>query len=127
MSTTLDAEDHAGAAEQLIDDIEALENTRAPLYAVYGPGGTWEAERKCLLSACAVAYRMDAADEKRKVTEAAVNDLAHDHADYRTRIDLATEERTKMALLDAEIAAKTRRYELAKSRIYLSGRLAGLQ
>ncbi len=120
------AVDHGAQAEELIDSIEALENTRAPLYAVYGPGGTWDAERKALLCVVAERVRVEAVPGV-KMTEAAIDHAAHAHQQYQFRIALATTERTQMALIDAEIAAKTRRYELAKSRIYLTGRLAGLQ
>jgi hypothetical protein len=126
VSTTVEHDASVGDPAALIDDIEALENTRAPLYAVYGPGGTWEAERKALLCACANYIRTDAVD-KIKMTEAAIDQFAHSDNRYVKRINLATEERTRMALLDAEIAAKTRRYELARARLYLAGRIAGLQ
>ena len=126
MTTPLDAIDHGAAAEDLIDDIEALENTRAPLVAVYGPGGTWDAERKALLCVRAVFIRDEYQTKQQKVTEAQLDQEAHADEAYEARINLATAERTEMALLDAEIAAKTRRYELAKSRVYLAGRLAGL-
>ena len=124
MSAPIDAEILAQHAEALIDELEALENTRAPLFAVYGPGGTWEAERKAMLCACAIDIRAEVGD--RKVTEAWIDQNAHDHVKYRSRIELAEEERTQMALLDAQIAAKERRYELAKSRMYALGRMAGL-
>jgi hypothetical protein len=47
MATTLEA-DHGALAEELIDSIEALDNTAAPLRAVYGSFGTFEYERKNL-------------------------------------------------------------------------------
>jgi hypothetical protein len=127
MSSTVEHDASVGDPATLIDDIEALENTRAPLYAVYGPGGTWEAERKALLCICAVAIRDVYQGKQQKATEAQIDQEAHADDAYEGRISLATEERTRMALLDAEIAAKTRRYELARARLYLSGRLAGLQ
>jgi hypothetical protein len=122
----MDAVDYGALAEELIDDIEARENTRAPLFAVYGPGGTWEAERKALLCGGAIIVRHQAMVDGQKFTEAAIDQIAHNRDEYVRRIEQATDERTQMALLDAEIAAKTRRYELAKSRIYLAGRLATL-
>jgi hypothetical protein len=62
-----------------------------------------------------------------KYTEAQIDQKAHADPRYIARITLATQERTRLALIDAETIAKQRRYELAKSRVYLSGRLAGLQ
>jgi hypothetical protein len=125
VSTTVEHDASVGDPAALIDDIEALENTRAPLYAVYGPGGTWEAERKALLCICAIMVRP--VNGEVKMSEAQIDQKAHANDTYTNRIDLATEERTKMALLDAEIAAKTRRYELARARLYLAGRIAGMQ
>jgi vacuolar-type H+-ATPase subunit D/Vma8 len=127
VSTTVEHDASVGDPAALIDDIEAAENTRAPLWAVYGPGGTWEAERKNILSVCALQIRAQSLAEGVKMTEAWLDSASHGHAEYVARVNLATEERTTMALLDAEIAAKTRRYELARARLYLSGRLAGLQ
>jgi hypothetical protein len=127
VSTTVEHDASVGDPAALIDDIEALENTRAPLYAVYGPGGTWEAERKALLCILAVSIREGYQSKQQKVTEAQLDQEAHADHGYEERINLATEERTKMALLDAEIAAKERRYELARARLYLAGRIAGLQ
>jgi hypothetical protein len=125
MSSTVEHDASVGDPATLIDDIEALENTRAPLYAVYGPGGTWDAERKALLCACATRVRNELAATK--VTEAHIDQFAHQDARYTGRIVQAETERTQMALLDAEIAAKTRRFELARARLYLAGRIAGLQ
>jgi hypothetical protein len=125
VTTTVEHDASVGDPAALIDDIEALENTRAPLYAVYGPGGTWDAERKALLCACATRVRNELAATK--VTEAHIDQFAHQDARYTGRIVQAETERTQMALLDAQIAAKTRHYELARARLYLAGRLAGLQ
>lgn len=126
MSAVMDAVDHGALAEQLIDDIEALENTAAPLRAVYGNFGTFDYERKNLLCAIADEMRLAFQRESIKYTEAQIDQKAHADPRYMARITLATQERTRLALLDAELTAKTRRYELAKSRVYLSGRLAGL-
>lgn len=127
MSTVLDAEEHAGAAEELIDAIEALETTAAPLRAVYGSFGTFEYERKNLLCAIADEMRLAFQREGIKYTEAQIDQKAHADPRYIGRITLATQERTRLALLDADLTAKQRRYELARARVYLSGRLAGLQ
>jgi hypothetical protein len=127
MTTPLDVEDIVAEATDIIADIEALENTRAPLFAVYGPGGTWDAERKSLLCAVADEMRLGFQAEGARFTEAQIDQKAHADPRYIARITLATQERTRLALIDAETIAKQRRYELAKSRVYLSGRLAGLQ
>lgn len=127
MSSVIDAVDHAAVAEGLIDDIEALDTTAAPIGAVYGSFGTFEYERKNLLCAIADELRLSFQSAGVKYTEAQIDQKAHADPRYVARITLATQERTTLALLDAERMAKTRRYELAKSRVYLTGRLAGLQ
>jgi lipopolysaccharide biosynthesis protein len=126
MATTIEA-DHGTLAEELIDTIEALDNTAAPLRAVYGAFGTFDYERKNLLCAIADEMRLMYQANGVKYTEAQIDQKAHADPRYIARIALATQERTRLALIDAEVIAKQRRYELAKSRVYLSGRLAGLQ
>lgn len=125
--TVLDAVDHADAAERLIDTIEALENTAAPLRAVYGSFGTFEYERKNLLCAIADEMRLAFQRDGVKYTEAQIDQKAHADPRYIERITLATQERTKLALIEADIIAQQRRYELARARVYLTGRLAGIQ
>jgi AraC-like DNA-binding protein len=125
--TAIEAVDHAAVAEELISDIEDLDNTAAPLRAVYGSFGTFEYERKNLLCAIADELRLSYQSAGVKYTEAQIDQKAHADPRYIARITLATQERTRLALIDAETIAKQRRYELAKSRVYLSGRLAGLQ
>lgn len=126
MSAVMDAVDYGAVAEELIDAIEALETTAAPLRAVYGSFGTFDYERKALLCTIADGLRLEYQRNAVKYTEAMVDQQAHADPRYRERIQLATQERTRLALLDADLMAKQRRYELAKSRVYLSGRLAGL-
>ena len=126
MSSVLDGVDYGALAETLIDEIEALENTAAPLRAVYGSFGTFEYERKNLLCSIADELRLDFQRNAIKYTEAQIDQKAHADARYIARITLATQERTTLALLDADLIAKQRRFELAKSRVYLTGRLAGL-
>jgi AraC-like DNA-binding protein len=123
----IDTIDSSMGASALIDEIEALDNTAAPLRAVYGSFGTFEYERKNLLCAIADEMRLSYQSAGVKYTEAQIDQKAHADPRYIARITLATQERTRLALIDAEVIAKQRRYELAKSRVYLSGRLAGLQ
>ena len=127
MSAVMDGIDYGAVAENLISEIEDLETTAAPLRAVYGSFGTFEAERKALLCVIADELRLAFQANGVKYTEAQIDQKAHADPRYVGRITSATAERTRLALLDADLMAKTRRYELAKSRVYLSGRLAGLQ
>lgn len=123
-TTPIDADLLATEAEGLSNEIEALENTRAPLYAVYGYNGTWPDERKAILSMCAVIIRGQF--EGTKVTEAQIDQLAHDAPHYRQTLYEAEKDRTRLALLDAEIAGKQRRYELARERMANIRKIAGL-
>jgi AraC-like DNA-binding protein len=127
MADLMEVIDSSVGASALIDEIEALDNTAAPLRAVYGSFGTFEYERKNLLCAIADELRLSYQSAGVKYTEAQIDQKAHADPRYIARITLATQERTRLALIDAEVIAKQRRYELAKSRVYLSGRLAGLQ
>jgi AraC-like DNA-binding protein len=127
MADLMEVIDSSVGASALIDEIEALDNTAAPLRAVYGSFGTFEYERKNLLCAIADELRLSYQSAGVKYTEAQIDQKAHADPRYIARITLATQERTRLALIDAETIAKQRRYELAKSRVYLSGRLAGLQ
>lgn len=125
--STIEADAGTAHADRLIDDIEALDNTAAPLRAVYGSFGTFDYERKALLCTIADEMRLAWQSAGVKYTEAQIDQRAHSDARYLSRITLATQERTRLALIEAEVIAKQRRYELAKARVYLSGRLAGLQ
>jgi hypothetical protein len=123
VTNVLDAEARAQEAEEIADDIEALENTKAPLWAVYGPGGTWDAERKALLCAGAIIVRHQAMVDGQKFSEAAIDHIAHQRQEYCDRITQATDERTQMALLDAQINKKVRLYELAQGRMNTARKL----
>jgi hypothetical protein len=123
VTNILDAEAQALTAEQIADDIEALENTKAPLWAVYGPGGTYEAERKNLWCMCAVDVRSDAQQAGTKMSEAAIEQAAHVSTAYRDFLNSAEDDRTQLALLEAQINKKVRLYELAQGRMNTARKL----
>jgi hypothetical protein len=123
VTNVLDAEAQAQRAEQIADDIEALENTKAPLWAVYGPGGTYEAERKNMWCMCAVAVRSDAQQAGTKTSEAAIEQAAHCTTQYRDFLNQAEDDRTQLALIDAQINKKIRLYELAQGRMNTARKL----
>lgn len=89
---TLEAERHRVAKE------------RAPIWAQYGPGGSWEYARKHWLSATAAAMRLERQAKGEKVTEAALDEAAHADAGYKRMIDECYTGREKLAQLDAQIA-----------------------
>lgn len=99
---------------------------RAPLYALYGPGGTFDNTRKILLCTCRDAWRVTKRGAGEKVTEAALDDLAHSDEEYRRLIARATEERTQLALLDAEIQVLEMRLSLQRAETYERAQLARL-
>ena len=84
----------------------ALVATIAPLRALYGPFGAWDAKRKVLLAVCAVQARDEA---ETKLTEATVNDLAHTADAYRDFIERSEAERVQYVLLDNAITDLTER------------------
>lgn len=106
-----------------IDTLEALDLRRAPLQARYGPGGTFDHERKILLCTIKDEYRMNA---ETKVTEAALDDRGHSDARYRTFVEQAATERVTLAELDAQRVAIDHRIQHARTMLYLQGRLAGV-
>lgn len=77
----------------------------APLRAKYGPGGTWDAQRKATVSTIAMRLRAQATAENRKLTEAAADDGAHADDDYVALVTQATLERAAMMVLDDQIQA----------------------
>lgn len=113
----------ADEAASLIDTLEALDLERAPLVARYGPGGTWDHERKTLLAHCAAEIRLTT---EVKLTEAAIDERARTQPGYNDLIIAAVQERTKLAEMDAKRVALDHRISLAKATIYAQGRLAGV-
>jgi hypothetical protein len=61
------------------------------------------------------------------VTDGQIDDKAHAHPDYKTFLEDSADRATEYYTKEAKLSALTRRYELARARVYLSGRLAGLQ
>lgn len=72
---------------------------RAPLWARYGPGGTFDHQRKTLLCTIADGIRLGATE---KLTEAAIDQKAHIDPRYAALLDSALEERTVLARFDAD-------------------------
>jgi hypothetical protein len=111
----------------LIDKLEALLHERAPLQALYGNFGTFDHTRKIILSAERDAERFAAANEGRKTTEAAIDDVARNAESYATLIARATAERTQLAHLDADITALEHRISYMRAQTYENAQLARMQ
>lgn len=113
----------ANDARALIDTLESVELASAGLRARYGAGGTFDADRKTLLCTLRDQFRVNATT---KLTEAALDDLAHGHPDYVAFLDNARVERTQLAEYDAQRVALDHRIALAKALLYAHSRLAGV-
>lgn len=111
----------------LIDRLETLLRQRAPLWALYGPGGTFDHTRKILLCTCRDSWRVTKLGNSEKVTEAQLDDLGHADEEYRRLIARATEEREQLAMLDAEITALEHRISYARAQTYENAQLARVQ
>lgn len=110
-------------AVALVDTLEALDLDRAPLVARYGPGGTFDADRKTLLCTLRDEARMNATA---KMTEAALDDVAHTRSAYKAFLENAYAERTELATLDARRTALDHKLQLLRAKLYALGRLAAI-
>lgn len=129
----MDAVDWAQRADELVDEIETLEDELAPLRAAFANGRVqWDADRKKLVSMLKERIRTelrkgDVPTGRTGVTDGQVDDKAHAHAEYKDFLADSAERATEYYAKDARLSALTRRYELARARLYLTGRLAGIQ
>lgn len=80
-----------------------LREQHAALWAKYGPGGVADNLRKAELSRIKEMLRAKAIESGVKMTEASLDDAAHDHADYRDFIALMLTERVKYFETDAKL------------------------
>lgn len=110
--------------ETLLTSLESVLHRRAPLYAKYGPGGTYDNSRTTLLAAIKNEYRAGAVT---RVTEDSLKDMAHADERYVKFVDDATEERATYALLDADAQVLEYRLQLLKARTYENAQLARMQ
>lgn len=106
-----------------IDALESLDHERAPLVARYGPGGTFDHERKVLLASIKNEYRLGAAT---RISADSLDDMGHADERYTAMIDRAAADRVRLAELDATRVALEHRIQHARTMLYLNGRLAGL-
>jgi hypothetical protein len=83
---------------------EAIEDL-ATLRARHGSFGTWDHERKTLLATLRMKARAIATRDGLKVTEAWLDDNAHDAPEYYALVTQATQERSQLTLLEAKVEA----------------------
>lgn len=84
----------------------------APLRAIHGTNGTFDHDRKALLARLRIGIRRNALAPSQRVmagrlTDAAIDDLAHAHPDYLAFLDGAKREKTQMVEIDAAMLALT--------------------
>lgn len=89
--------------EELLAERMDLVRRSADLRARYGPWGTWDALRRAQLSTIRMRLRAEAARDKLRTSEAALDDAAHADPRYLELITEATRERAELARLDAMI------------------------
>ena len=104
-----EAESRAGVQpiDELLDERTVLIRQVAPLRAVYGSFGTWEAQRKMMLARLKGQVRAEAqrATTARKLTNDQIDDEAHDHPEYLEFITTATKQRAEWIVTEAKIEA----------------------
>ena len=93
--------------DELLDERDILIRQVAPLRAVYGSFGTWEAQRKMMLARLKGQVRAEAmrGTTARKLTNDQIDDEAHDHPEYMDFITTATKQRATWIVLEAKIEA----------------------
>lgn len=75
----------------------------APLKALHGYNGVWDAKRKQLLEALKVKHRMQLSAEGTKATEGMIDALAHADDQYAQLLDAAERDKVEFIKLDNEL------------------------
>lgn len=91
--------------EELLAERDELVSQVARLRAIFGPGGTFDPQRKIELSKAAAVVRAQATLEGKKVTEAYLDEMAHCSDGYVAYITDATSARADWILLEERIVA----------------------
>ena len=80
-----------------------LSKEAAPLRAVYGAGGTWDAQRKANVSTIKMRVRAESVATSNKLTVDEIDAIAHADDTYAEFITRATRERTRLAEIEDEM------------------------
>ena len=110
--------------DALLTSLETVLHRRAPLFAKYGPGGTFDHSRKTLLAAVKNEYRAGAAT---RVSESSLDDVGHADERYVRFVNDATEERAAFALLDADAQVLEYKLNYLRAKTYENAQLARMQ
>jgi len=108
--TALEVTAGAEPLEALQAERQELAEKIAPLWARYGDGGTWSAQRDNLYAAIALKKRMELEAKGSKITEAAVDVLVRTDEMFTKVVDRAEAERTKLFLLQSEMTSLDERF-----------------
>lgn len=97
--------------DELLAQRQALVEQVAPLRALYGPFGVWDAQRKVELAKSQAIVRAEALAKGVKVTEAFIDEAAHAGDRYADFIIQSTEARANWIVLEEQIQAITDRIQ----------------
>ena len=106
-SRMAEIEDRIGVApvEELLAERQELVEQVAPLRALYGAGGTWDAQRKMELANLTMLIRAQSEAASIKRTEAYLEDAAHADPRYKNLVAQATTDRANMSILEDKVNA----------------------
>ena len=90
---------------ELLAERQDLIDQVAPLRALYGPGGTWDAQRKMELANLKMLIRAQAEAADTKRTEAYLEDAAHADPRYKNLVAQATTDRANLSILEDKVNA----------------------
>ena len=91
------------SVEELLAERDELIREVAPLRAKHGPFGSWGDLRKALLSTIAMGIRADNSTNGVKMTESAVDDMAHADQRYKDFIESGTIEKATWIIKESQI------------------------
>jgi hypothetical protein len=91
--------------EELLHERQEAVEQVADLRARHGPFGTWGDHRKSVLSTIKMRLRAELQRDGGKSTEGALEDAAHADPGYMGLIITATQERSRLTLLEAKVEA----------------------
>lgn len=100
--SALESRAEAESLDELHCQRRALLNQLAPLKALHGPFGTWDAKRKQLVELLKVKHRVRLMAEGVKTTEAMIDAEAHADEQYAAFIDASTRDKAEFLVLDNE-------------------------
>lgn len=98
----------------------------AALWALYGPGGVWEHDRKALLASLSQTARQALLASGLKFTEAMIDESARASEKYMECLATAKQERTEFETLDLELDQIRHRIRRGDSIQYLASRASRL-